>query len=71
VFFAGGYHRCAFITANYQRSRKYFDTHIKIVNVSALGSELEQLSRDYDLDFTRFNDDEFVSLLKHSAVLEY
>ena len=64
LFFAKGYHHCAFITANYKESTKYF-------SVSALGSELEQLCKDYDLDFTRLSNDEFISVLEHFALPEY
>ena len=64
LFFAEGYHRSAFITANYKESTKYF-------SVSALGSELEQLCKDYDLDFTRLSNDEFVSVLEHFALVKY
>ena len=50
LFFSEGYHRCAFIIASYKQSRKYFNTTTKTVNLNALGSELEQMSKDYDLD---------------------
>ena len=71
LFFAEGYHRCAFITANYKESRKYFEEQLKKVNVIALGSELEQLSKYYDLDFSRLKIDEFVYVLEHFSFPEY
>jgi len=71
LFFAEGYHRCAFLTANYKESRKYFSPQFKKVKVSSLRSEFEKLSKDYDLDFTRLSNEEFVSLLKHSASPEF
>ena len=43
LFFAEGYHRCAFLTANYKRSRQYISTQSKKINASALGFELEQM----------------------------
>jgi hypothetical protein len=70
-FFVEGFHRCAFLTAKYKRSRKYFSTQLKKVNASALGFEMEKMSKDYDLDFTRLNNEEFVSLLKYSAFPEF
>ena len=71
LFFAKGYHHCAFITANYKESRKYFEEQLKKINVIALGSELEQLSKYYDLDFSRLKNDEFVYVLEHFALPEY
>jgi hypothetical protein len=70
LFFAEGYHRCAFLTANYKGSRKFMNPQIKKVPVDALASELQQLSKGYDLDFTRLGSDDFVSLLVNSALPE-
>jgi len=70
LFFAEGYHRFAFLTANYKQPRKYLCPRIIKVNTDALGSELKQLSNEYDLDFTRLSNDEFVSLLKYSELPE-
>ena len=67
LFFEDGYHRCAFLTAIYKRLIKYFSNQLKKVNVSALGFELEQMCKEYDHDFRRLGNDDFFSLLKHSA----
>ena len=71
LFFADGYHRCAFLTAIYKRLIKYFSNQLKKVNVSAPGFELEQMCKEYDLDFRRLGNDDFFSLLKHFALLEF
>ena len=71
LFFADGYHRCAFLTTIYKWLIKYFSNQLKKVNVSALGFELEQMCKEYDLDFRRLGNDDFFSLLKHSALPEF
>jgi hypothetical protein len=70
-FFAEGINRCVFLTAKYKSSRKYFSTQLKKVNVSALRLEMEKMSKDYDLDFTRLDNEEMVSLLKYYEFLEF
>jgi hypothetical protein len=66
-FFVEGFHRCAFLIAKYKWSRNYFGTQLKKVNANALGFDMEQMFKDYDVDFTRLNNEEFVSLLNYSA----
>ena len=47
LFFADGYHICAFLTAIYKWLIKYFSNQLKKVNVSALRFELEQMCKEY------------------------
>ena len=70
-FFAEGFYRCAFLSAKYKRSRKYFSTQLKKVNASALGFEMEKMSKEYDVYFTRLNNEEFFSPLNYSTFTEF
>ena len=56
LFFVEAYHCCCFLTINYKLSRKYFSTNFRKFHVDDNRHELKQLSKDYDLDFTRLRD---------------
>ncbi|GLJ12791.1 hypothetical protein SUGI_0197900 [Cryptomeria japonica] len=71
LFFAEGYHRCAFLSACYKPAKKFVKTSGKKIKLDALRSELEELSNCYDLDYTRLSNEEFLLLLKHSKMPEY
>ncbi|GLJ12793.1 hypothetical protein SUGI_0197940 [Cryptomeria japonica] len=71
LFFAEGYHRCAFLSACYKPAKKYVKPNWKKIKVEALCSELQNFSKYYDLDFTKLPDEEFVLLLKHSKMPEF
>ena len=70
MLFVEGYHRCAFLTANYRGSRNSVKAQKKNGQVGALSSELQTSSKDYDLDYTRLSNVDFICLLKYATFLE-